>query len=281
LVFNNISNDMRIAIGAGIGYSSNNYNKGGDLFILDKFTGAEAAYSLRKLSKDTTNVVRVRRDSDNAEQDFTAAEVSDGTLASWVGVGNDGLVTTWYDQSGNNKDALQTVAASQPKIVSSGVVILTNGKPCVSPDGVDDLLGDTLSNITYNSIFAVGLPATNVTNNTLLDIDGYLGWEQDKVIYRTNAFSPHTFPSDTTQGLISVIAQGNSDPRSVVAYRNGVASTSNPINLNLGNEFIRIFGASSTGEYDSPIQEIIIYPFDQSANRTGVEQDINDYYSIY
>ena len=31
----------------------------------------------------------------------------------------------------------------------------------------------------------------------------------------------------------------------------------------------------------SDIHEIIIYPSDQSANRTGIESNINDYYSIY
>ena len=58
-----------------------------------------AAYSLRSLDADADpNVVNIRRSSDNATSDFTASEVSDGTLTSWVGAGNDGYVTTWYDQ---------------------------------------------------------------------------------------------------------------------------------------------------------------------------------------
>jgi hypothetical protein len=44
-----------------------------------------AAYSLRNLSTTYTgNVVDVRRSSDNAEESFTAEEVSDGTLEAWV-----------------------------------------------------------------------------------------------------------------------------------------------------------------------------------------------------
>ena len=66
--------------------------------ILDTYTGASAAYSLRNLSSSTTNVVRVRRSSNDDEQDFTASEVSGGALATFVGAGNDGFVTTWYDQ---------------------------------------------------------------------------------------------------------------------------------------------------------------------------------------
>ena len=46
---------------------------------------ASAAYSLRNLSSTYTgNVVVVRRSSDDAEELFTAAEVADGTLTTWV-----------------------------------------------------------------------------------------------------------------------------------------------------------------------------------------------------
>jgi hypothetical protein len=37
----------------------------------------------------------------------------------------------WYDQSGNSNDATQTTTANQPQIVSSGAVIVENGKPAV------------------------------------------------------------------------------------------------------------------------------------------------------
>ena len=43
-----------------------------------------AAYSLRSLTGGDPKVVRVRRESDNHEQDFTASEVSSGALTSFV-----------------------------------------------------------------------------------------------------------------------------------------------------------------------------------------------------
>ncbi len=43
-----------------------------------------AAYSLRSLTGGDPKVVRVRRDSDNDEQDFTASEVSSGALVNYV-----------------------------------------------------------------------------------------------------------------------------------------------------------------------------------------------------
>jgi hypothetical protein len=55
-------------------------------------------------------------------------------------VGGDGLVATWYDQSGNARNATQATASSQPRIVNAGVVE-TDGlaRPALSLDGTDFL----------------------------------------------------------------------------------------------------------------------------------------------
>ena len=98
--------------------------------LLDEYGGASAAYSLRNLSSTTTSVVRVRRSSDNTEQDFSETQITDGTLTTFTGSG-DGLVAIWYDQSGNSLNLLQSSATSQPKIVDNGALILENGFPVV------------------------------------------------------------------------------------------------------------------------------------------------------
>ena len=61
--------------------------KGESRPLLSKVVGgASGAYSLRDLNDKAGNnkVVRVRRASDNAEADFKASEVSNGTLVDWV-----------------------------------------------------------------------------------------------------------------------------------------------------------------------------------------------------
>ena len=101
--------------------------------LLDDYSGAAAAYSLRLLSSTYTgDAIRVRRSSDNTEQDigFVNNELDTSTLTTFCS-GTDGFVKTWYDQSGNGYDATQTTAASQPQIVSSGSVILNNSKPSI------------------------------------------------------------------------------------------------------------------------------------------------------
>jgi hypothetical protein len=106
--------------------------------LLDLVPGAAAAYSLRSLSNSYAGpVVTVRRSSDDAEEDFTAAEVSDGTLAAFCGAG-DGFVKQWWDQSGNAVHAAAPVVSNEPLIVSAGAVILEEGKPAIKFDGLND-----------------------------------------------------------------------------------------------------------------------------------------------
>jgi hypothetical protein len=101
--------------------------------LLDLVPGAAAAYSLRSLSNSYAGpVVTVRRSSDNTEEDFTATEVSDGTLAAFCGAG-DGFVYRWWDQSGNANHAVAASDATEPRIVDSGILATDGdtGKPAL------------------------------------------------------------------------------------------------------------------------------------------------------
>ena len=71
--------------------------------LLDTYPNAAVAYSLRKLRTDYSgNAIRVRRSSDNVEQDFgfVGNDLDTASLLTFCGVGN-GFITTWYDQSTN------------------------------------------------------------------------------------------------------------------------------------------------------------------------------------
>ena len=119
--------------------------------LLDEYPNAAAAYSLRELSTASVGsaVVRVRRSSDNAEQDFTATEITDGTLTTFTGA-NDGFVTIWYDQSGDSNNSTQTTASNQPKIVSNGVII---DDIAFTLDGINDNL--SIGSFSANSVATI------------------------------------------------------------------------------------------------------------------------------
>ena len=104
------------------------------------------ALSLRQLSASYTGpAIRVRRSSDNTEINigFTAEGDLDTTaLLNFCGSGN-GFISVWYDQSGNEFNAIRENVSGQPRIVSAGAVDLIGSKPGVVFDGTSDALSLT------------------------------------------------------------------------------------------------------------------------------------------
>ena len=94
--------------------------------LLDLLPGAVAAYGLRLLRAGYLGpAVRVRRSSDNAEQDFYfdhLGRLNIAALLNFCGAGS-GFVTKFYDQTGGGYHALQTTSSAQPTIVSFGVLV--------------------------------------------------------------------------------------------------------------------------------------------------------------
>lgn len=91
----------------------------------DVVSGAAAWWGLRAYSMAAVggNAIRIRRNSDNQEQDFVT--LSDGSLdrASIVTFLNSttGAITTFYDQTGNGVHQTQTTASKQPAVNLSGI----------------------------------------------------------------------------------------------------------------------------------------------------------------
>lgn len=84
-----------------------------------------ALYGLKRyLTSYTGNLIRLRRSNDNAESNFGYVEATGlldtAAIATWLGA-NNAFVVTWYDQSGNGRNATQTTAANQSAYVASAV----------------------------------------------------------------------------------------------------------------------------------------------------------------
>ncbi|MEB6472904.1 hypothetical protein MXM56_31285, partial [Klebsiella michiganensis] len=54
-----------------------------------------------------------------------------------------GFISVWYDQSGNEFNAIRENVSGQPRIVSAGAVDLIGSKPGVVFDGTSDALSLT------------------------------------------------------------------------------------------------------------------------------------------
>ena len=246
--------------------------------LLDDYPGAAAAYSLRLLdSTYTGSAIRVRRASDNAEQDigFDNNELDTSALATFCS-GTDGFVKTWYDQAGSN-DATQATTSAQPKIYDSVAgVVLENGKPIIQ-DNASAVAHLTSSLSLGTGNFAFSVLSTSSSFFCFLEGD---------------ASTEFLFVGQSGSSAAS-----SSNASNITAYLDG-GSANLSTRQNVYNEFYlqqRLLSvefdmttAQTTIGYSfsssvkmMSVQELIVYGSDQSSNRSGIETNINDFYSIF
>lgn len=287
---------------------------GGGSLLLDLYPGAIGAWSLRKLrTAYGGDAIRVRRASDNTEQNigFDINGDLDTSALTTFCTGTNGFVTTWFDQSGNNKNGLQISAISQPKIYDSVTGVLTqNGKPTVSFDGTNDFLscgfinGGTkpanfsamnvsrLSNIvSARNIFG----SINAAGNAATSYASFFGRSNSKMVVsagNSSNFSLYIFSESATNNTTSqqlnsqYYLNGNNF---IDYYRNGIGQAmtfpiGQPGSTNSGSEEITSIGGIGANPtlnlFIGDQQENIVYPSDQTANRVAIENDIKTYYGI-
>lgn len=223
-----------------------------------------------------------------------------GSPALFSGQGFDAYVTTWYDQSGNGRDATQATAASQPQIVADGVVVTdANGNAAISFDGVNDWL-DHSYNVTVTSqshffvsqvesgaagssrmyAMAVGTNADVnsadlhipvLKNSTLEQIavfdGGYIG--ASSITYG----SPFLWTVLHSGSLISPFLDGSARP-----------TGARTLNAAVTRQFIGAGCNTGTGPFlymECTMAEMIVYDnANKSADRTAIESNIANRYGI-
>jgi len=270
---------------------------GGTPFVglLDTYSGAAAAYSLRQLSSNYSgDAIVVRRASDNTTQaiGFVNNELDTTSLESFCS-GTDGFVTTWYDQSGNGYDAAQTTSSAQPKIVSSGSTILDNGKPSVQFDGSDDHIdtGTQIGLANTGSIYVIS-SIDDTSDFRAQFSNGYSDdiWvgsvlnSQKLQIWTNNVNSAGTTNvfSLNTQFLASYFMKSGG---SKIYHNNSIYFTSSKTftrpNSTTTNGAIGRDETYSAYEFSGKMQEILFFADNTDADNNGINTNINDHYSIY
>ena len=138
--------------------------------ILDTLSAAaNFAYSVRRLTANYTGpLLRVRRSSDNAEANIPYDSVGDldtGVLLAFVGSGS-GYVVSWFDQSDNGTDALQYVAALQPRVVNSGTLESANMRASIRYINADQTGFEvtTVDEPPANTVLSVYSPINRAEN---------------------------------------------------------------------------------------------------------------------
>jgi len=265
--------------------------------LLDTYSGAAAAYSLRLLDSTYTGaLINVWNGTSYADiYPNVFGELDTVALAAHCG-SNDGFIRYWYDQSGNSVTVSQTTTANMPKIYDGTTGVVTdNGKPAVLFDGTNDVLFQNTSLYTAGSqrnSFAVVRFDDLVSNNGVFTTDWTpriaqnLRTDADKlysVIFPPSG-SPTiltgSFTLSTNQSLIESEYAGTD----FSLYLNGsldVTATHAQAITGACNSSIGTTFANNVGYMTGTIQEIISYESNQSSNRTNIEDNINTFYNIY
>lgn len=277
---------------------------GGIPLLLDLYPGAAVAYSLRKLrTAYTGSAIRVRRASDNAEQNIgfnTLGNLDTSALTAFC-TGTNGFVTTWYDQSGNSQNVIQATAVSQPQIVASGSVILEGGFPAVKFDGSNDFLnGGTILNpggknlVTFAITKIIGTVGTPYSRTFFGNFQNRWGLYRDaNVLFSQSQFSTglgnnasvadssslnRIISQEIESGFFNKLFINNS--QSAVGSTLGVSfSSETTLNFLLGSY------AQAPGYFlNGTFTEVLIYqPLVSSPlpNRGAITIEMNNHYSIY
>ena len=272
--------------------------------LLQDYANAQAAYSLRKLNSNYTgNAIQVRNDSGtllNIGFDSNG-DLDTASILTHIGSG-DGQVTTWYDQSGNGRNATQTTTGLMPKIAEAGVVLTVNGKPAIdwNTDQLDTASFAPNPNGAYN--FALVSQYDFVTPNTQASVTGwasstgnqnYLQQVQSNGKMRWAVrYSGASLPrpdmtsaaaADTQYIQTATFATGTCE-----AYYNGVQEsdkfsqslTGTPNNHAVVHS-IGALNTTGTQQVRGYIQEFVIWSNATPFDAEDISEDLNTYYEAY
>jgi hypothetical protein len=271
--------------------------------LLDTYSGAAAAYSLRKLRTSYSGAaIRVRRSSDNAEADIgfdVNGELDTVTLLNHCGVGN-GFVKTWYDQSGNARDATQATAVNQPQIVSSGSVLTENSVPTCAfnrassqfiranftalgvKSGASLLVVGNLFQgaVTQSRTWAMYGNATlgTVAPSTIIHTSG----TGNEIRYFTANVNNLVIQATLTTNLQAVGGFYNNGTTPVRTYRDAVLQNTESSTTNVSS-YSDIYIGSTNGfnYFDGNISEVLLYADDNLVDNTiGIQTNQKTFYSI-
>jgi hypothetical protein len=210
--------------------------------------------------------------------------------ASSTQVGS-GYVTTWYDQTGNARNATNTISSDQPIIVNYGGIKRSGTRPTIFFDNSTDsyLLstGYTVPQPNTTIVVAQNKSTSTLVRNIFGGIGGAQG-NQRLIAQATTGFlaiatGGNAVASTTAIGTILrsyyILFSGTNSQ----LYTNNNLILTGSGGLPGGGSLTSASIGSATGS--NPIQggvsEIIYYNFNRANTRAGMESNLNTYYTIY
>lgn len=262
-------------------------------YLLDTYPSASIAVSLRKLRSAYSGFcIEVIREIDNATLNigFVNNVLDTTTLSTFIGAGT-GRIKTWYDQSGNANNLIKDGLFPAPKIINTGVIYTSNSKPTILFI-LSELLNFTSTLSSFNPI---SLFLTQKANNTT-NAGGYIGHSSGGgsgpifgVINGNSTYFQFGFNANSVQGSNGVLIGTNLNIINMVVNSTNYYPFINNNNNNFSvanwspstTLFSRIGSAYPGQTPNAYISEMIIYKTDQLANRSGIVNNTNTFYTLF
>jgi hypothetical protein len=221
-----------------------------------------------------------------------------GDLVDQGGSDYSGYVTTWYDQSGNDRDATQTTAGEQPRIVLTGTLDTgSNSIVALYMYKVDDdhfsLPALGISGSSNRSVFSVAENDSGDRRTILTQNPGggsstrwTFTWNSDATpnlrIEIAGAGDDTALSTNADMMLLEAHLSGTTLGDHTLAADNSTEALTGTATVNTTDSGNILGGTTTTDDtWDGYMQEIIIYGSDQSSNRSGINSNINTYYGLY
>jgi hypothetical protein len=258
------------------------------LALLDSYTADIASgYGLALLfSSHTGSAIRVRRASDNTEQDigFNGVDLDTAALTTFC-TGTDGFVRTWYDQSASAANLTQTVSADQFKIYDSSTgVLLENLLPSfhrnASSSGFFNSSQTFSPAVTKRTIFAV----TKQGGGRGEIASGANSWIINTGVFANNTGNVYngtayvSTAAVTGQTITTGLFDSTGDEK---VWVNGGNLATGAGGNNTMSSVTLVGGASSGVRCVERMQCLLIYKADKQTDRTAIESALNDYFNVY
>lgn len=225
-------------------------------------TQPAAAYGFRKLrAAYNGSCLRIRRSSDNAEQDigFVGTDLDTAAIATFIG-GGSGFIRTWYDQSTNANNLGNAMTTAQP----------TYGSSQMTFDGTSDVLAFD-SSITHTSGYTVftNLKANDTaTTKTILCSNSVAGALQLRLgtteLFTIVRVGQAVLATGATPTTTKTVTRWKSGSAGNSVFINGVSDVSNATNAALTQPVSIVGNTAALGAdwFNGDMQEIIIYTAD-------------------
>ncbi len=273
--------------------------------LLDNYSGATAAYGLRRLrAAYTGNAIEVTNGSTTQDIGFDSSGNLNQSALETYASGAEVKVSKWYDQTTNSRTLSQTSDAARPTITdSSGNMLTLNGKPAMKLAGAQSLpaASNFNANANINELMAAWVGSVNqlTSGNNMVShwasssgsqvFQVQMTASNDNLRWQTRYSNGTLATTDNGSAITSgaqyiVVGKAQNGTQAADFDGTNVAGSPPSVAVNDATTSFRVGARSdnSAGAHTGFTQEVVVFSRSTPQNdHEALSDTINEYYSSY